>query len=147
MKETTLKFLRLVAIPCLFALTLSCSKKPPPPAPPKIETLNLQVRTTSGVNQGRSVRMLVRRVNPKQFANEKYKDIVALAERPDDSVLADQLLRPLSKIHLRLPLEDGANVGVYFLFTRPQTNSWKVLVPGKGGEVVVEAGRGGVEVF
>jgi len=127
----------------LFALALTtagCSKDAPPPAAPaKLELLALQLRTLDNVNDGRSVRVLVRRVEPKQFANDGYDSIVALAEHPDGSVLADQLLRPRSSIQLRLPLEVGVDVGVYFLFSRPAADSWKVLLPGDIGEATVVA--------
>jgi hypothetical protein len=103
--------------------------------------LLLQIRALESVNHGRSVRMLVRRVKPKEFANEKYDAVVAIAEHPDDTVLADQLIRPRSVIQLRLPLEAGTDVGVYFMFSQPQADSWKVLLPGNSGEVTVEAQR------
>lgn len=135
----TLRPLRLAAIAAAITLA-SCSKDAPPPAaPPKLELMVLQVRALDTANDGRSVRMLVRRVEPKQFANDKYDAVVALAEHPDESVLSDQLLRPRSTIQLRLPLEAGTNVGVYFLFSQPQADSWKVLLPGNIGEVTVEA--------
>lgn len=135
----TLRSLRLAVIAAAI-IVASCSKDAPPPAvPPKLELLVLQVRTLDTVNDGRSVRMLVRRVSPKQFANDKYDAVVALAEHPDESVLSDQLLRPRSTIQLRLPLEAGTNVGVYFMFSQPQADSWKVLLPGNIGEVTVEA--------
>ncbi len=126
----------------LVVCPFGCSKDAPPPAtPPKIELLLLQVRTLESVNQGRSVRMLVRRIKPKQFANEKYSALVTIAEHPDDSVLADQLLRPRSVVNLRLPLEPGSDVGVYFMFLQPEGESWKVLLPGDSGEVTIEAQR------
>lgn len=133
------RLLRSAAIAATL-LTASCSKDAPPPAaPPKLELMVLQVRTLDTVNDGRSVRMLVRRVSPKQFANDEYDAVVALAEHPDESVLSDQLLRPRSTIQLRLPLEAGTNVGVYFMFSQPRADSWKVLLPGNIGEVTVEA--------
>lgn len=121
-------------------MTAGCSKDAPPPAAPaKLELLALQIRTLENVNDGRSVRVLVRRVDPKQFANDQYDTVVSLAEHPDDSVLSDQLLRPRSAIRLRLPLEPGVDVGVYFLFSKPVADSWKVLLPGDVGEATVVA--------
>lgn len=135
----TFKILR-AAVAAAALTTVSCSKDVPPPAvPPKLELLALQVRTLDSANDGRSVRVLVRRVDPKQFANDDYDSVIALAEHPDGSVLSDQLMRPRSAVALRLPLEAGVDVGVYFLFSRPAADSWKVLLPGNIGEATVVA--------
>jgi predicted component of type VI protein secretion system len=131
-----------IALVASASITLSCSKDAPPPAvPPKVELLVLQIRALESANEGRSVRMLIRRVDPKQFANETYDSVVALAEHPDASVLSDQLLRPRSSVQLRLPLEADSNVGVYFLFTHLRADSWRVLIPGNSGEATIEAQR------
>ena len=142
MKALEPKLPRRLVLASMLVYPFGCSKDAPPPAiPPKIDVLLLQVRTLESVNQGRSVRMLVRRVKPKQFATEKYAALVAFAEHPDDSVLADQLLRPRSSVNLRLPLEPGSDVGVYFMFLHPEGESWKVLLPGDSGEVTIEVQR------
>lgn len=128
----------LVALLCLQA----CGSRPTPPAAPvvpAIERLTLHIRTTAALNDGRSIRMLVRRVASRQFLTETYPLLVALAEKPDETILSDQLLRPSTSIQLRLPLEAGATVGVYFFYAQPQAESWRLLVPAKLGEVTIEA--------
>lgn len=139
MMSTTFKILGRALVAAALTTT-GCSKDAPPPAAPvKIELLTLQIRTLDNVNDGRSVRLLVRRVDPKQFANDQYDSVISLAQHPDDSVLSDQLMRPRSAIRLRLPLEAGADVGVYFLFSKPEADSWKVLLPANIGEATVVA--------
>jgi hypothetical protein len=83
--------------------------------------------------------MVVRRVASKQFLTETYPLLVALAEKPDETFLSDQLLRPSTSIQLRLPLEPGATVGVYFFYAQPQAESWRLLVPAKLGDATIEA--------
>jgi predicted component of type VI protein secretion system len=115
------------------------SAPPPPPTPPKLERLTLSVRAVALANDGRSVRFLIRRVAAKQFVQETYATLVALAENPDDTILADQLLRPSTSIRLTLPLEAGSTVGVYFFYAEPRADSWRLLIPASLGEVTVQA--------
>jgi predicted component of type VI protein secretion system len=137
MKTTRL----LIALFC--SLLIACGSKAAPPAPapvaPKIERLTLNIRTVAAVNDGRSVRMLIRRVEAKQFLQETYAALVAIAEKPDSSLLSDQLLRPSTAIQLTLPLEAGSSVGVYFFYAQPQAEGWHLLIPARLGEVTVQA--------
>ncbi|HYQ18321.1 MAG TPA: hypothetical protein VEQ58_21245 [Polyangiaceae bacterium] len=129
---------------CALMLGPGCGSKTPPippapPTPPKIERLTLDIKTVAGVNDGRSVRMLIRRVDAKQFLQETYAAVVAVAEKPDATLLSDQLLRPNTAIQLTLPLDAGSSVGVYFFFAQPQAEGWRLLVPARLGEVTVQA--------
>jgi predicted component of type VI protein secretion system len=131
----------LLSLVALFGLQ-ACGARPSAPAAPvvpKIERLTLHIRTTAGLNDGRSVRMLVRRVAAKQFLAETYPLLVALAEKPDETILSDQLLRPRTSIQLLLPLEAGSTVGVYFFYAQPQAESWRLLVPATLGDATIEA--------
>lgn len=120
----------------------ACGSRPAAPVvpvAPALERLTLHIRTSAALNDGRSVRMLVRRVAARQFLAETYPVLVALAEQPDETILSDQLLRPRTAIQLRLPLEAGATVGVYFFYAQPQAESWRLLVPAKLGDATIEA--------
>jgi hypothetical protein len=131
----------LIALCCVSPMACG-SKAPPPapaPAPPKIERLTLNIRTVAAVNDGRSVRLVIRRVDAKQFLQETYAMLVAVAEKPDDTMLSDQLLRPNTSIQLTLPLEAGSSVGVYFFYAQPQAEGWHLLIPARLGEVTVQA--------
>ena len=128
----------------VFACLQACGSRPPapaPPAPPKIERLTLHIHTAASLNDGRSVRMLVRSVASKQFLTETYPTVAALAEQPDETVLSDQLLRPSTTIQMSLPLDAGASVGVYFFYAAPQAEAWRLLVPAKLGDVTIDAQR------
>ena len=131
------RLLLVIAMVCQQA----CGSRPTPApaAAPEIDLLSLQIRTSAGVNDGRSIRMVIRRVTSKQFLTDTYPALVALAEKPDETILSDQLLRPNTSIRLRLPLEAGSSVGVYFFYARPQAESWRLLVPSGLGDATIEA--------
>ncbi|NOK23445.1 hypothetical protein, partial [Corallococcus carmarthensis] len=91
-------------------------------------TLHLSVKAPSGTNQGRPLYMLVRKVDPKQFAVESYGEVSARIFQPDADVLMSALIYPGTLQRLKVPLpDDDAPVAVSFLFTAPD-GTWQQFV-------------------
>lgn len=90
-------------------------------------TLHLSVKAPSGTNQGRPLYMLVRKVDPKQFAIESYGEVSARVFQPDADVLLSALIYPGTLQRLKVPLPDNAPVAVSFLFTAPD-GTWQQFV-------------------
>ncbi|TSC25773.1 hypothetical protein [Corallococcus sp. Z5C101001] len=90
-------------------------------------TLHLSVKAPSGTNQGRPLYMLVRKVDPKQFAIESYGEVSARVFQPDADVLLSALIYPGTIQRMKVPLPDNAPVAVSFLFTAPD-GTWQQFV-------------------
>ncbi|MCY1042022.1 hypothetical protein OV208_11910 [Corallococcus sp. bb12-1] len=111
--------MRLLArcIPAALCLLTGC----------QASTLHLSVKAPSGTNQGRPLYMLVRKVDPKQFAIESYGEVSARVFQPDADVLLSALIYPGTLQRMKVPLPDGAPVAVSFLFTAPD-GTWQQFV-------------------
>ncbi|RKH18279.1 hypothetical protein D7X75_39695, partial [Corallococcus sp. CA031C] len=107
----------LRCIPALLCLLSACQPS----------TLHLSVKAPSGTNQGRPLYMLVRKVDPKQFALESYGEVSARVFQPDADVLMSALIYPGTLQRLKVPLPDDAAVAVSFLFTAPD-GTWQQFV-------------------
>ncbi|RKG90946.1 hypothetical protein D7W82_01865, partial [Corallococcus sp. CA049B] len=90
-------------------------------------TLQLSVKAPSGTNQGRPLYMLVRKVDPKQFAVESYGEVSARIFQPDADVLLSALIYPGTLQRMKVPLPENAPVAVSFLFTAPD-GTWQQFV-------------------
>jgi hypothetical protein len=71
--------------------------------------------------------MLVRQVDPKEYANEEYSEVAAKVGAPDNTVLQTAVIYPgtIQRFVVKAPNE-GA-VAVSFLFTAPDGN-WQLLL-------------------
>jgi hypothetical protein len=71
--------------------------------------------------------MLVRQVDPKQYANEAYSEVATKVGAPDNTVLQTAVIYPgtIQRFVVKAPNE-GA-VAVSFLFTAPDGN-WQLLL-------------------
>jgi len=56
--------------------------------------INLQVKSPAGTNLGRPMYMLIRQVDPKQFANETYPEVAARIGSTDPVVLHTAVIYP-----------------------------------------------------
>jgi hypothetical protein len=90
--------------------------------------VNLSVKAPPGTNLNRPMYMLVRKVDPKQYANEAYAEVASKVGSPDDTVLQTAVIYPgtIQRFQVKAPTE-GA-IAVSFLFTAPDGN-WQVLLP------------------
>jgi hypothetical protein len=100
--------------------------------------LNLNVKSPPGTNLGRPMYMLVRQVDPKQYANEAYSEVAAKVGAPDDTVLQTSVIYPgtIQRFQVKAP-KDGA-LAVSFLFTAPDGNWQLLLSPPAPSSVDVE---------
>jgi hypothetical protein len=91
-------------------------------------TLNLNVKSPPGTNLGRPMYMLIRQVDPKQYANEAYSEVAEKVGAPDNSVLQTAVIYPgtIQRFQVKTPKEGGA-LAVSFLFTAPDGN-WQLLL-------------------
>lgn len=99
--------------------------------------INLNVKSPPGTNLGRPMYMLVRQVDPKQYANEAYSEVADKIGSPDDSVLQTAVIYPgtIQRFQVKPPKE-GA-LAVSFLFTAPDGN-WQMLLGPQQNTVDVE---------
>jgi hypothetical protein len=89
--------------------------------------VSLSIKSPPGTNLGRPMYMLVRQVDPKQYANEAYSEVAARVGAPDNTVLQTAVIYPgtIQRFVVKAPNE-GA-VAVSFLFTAPDGN-WQLLL-------------------
>jgi hypothetical protein len=101
-------------------------------------TINLNIKSPPGTNLGRPMYMLVRQVDPKQYANEAYSEVADKVGAPDKSVLQTAVIYPgtIQRFQVKAPKE-GA-VAVSFLFTAPDGNWQMLLSPEAQAAVDVE---------
>ena len=101
-------------------------------------TLSLNIKSPAGTNMSRPMYMLVRQVDPKQYANEAYSEVAALVGTPDATVLQTAVIYPgtIQRFQVKAPKE-GA-VAVSFLFTAPDGNWQMLLSPQATSNVDVE---------
>jgi hypothetical protein len=92
--------------------------------------ININVKSPPGTNLGRPMYMLVRQVDPKQFANEAYSEVADKVGAPDGTVLQAAVIYPgtLQRFQVKPKEQEGALV-VSFLFTAPDGNWQTQLVP------------------
>lgn len=90
--------------------------------------ISLSIKSPPGTNLGRPMYMLVRQVDPKQYANEAYSEVAAKVGAPDETVLQTAVIYPgtIQRFQVKTPKEGGA-MAVSFLFTAPDGN-WQLLL-------------------
>jgi hypothetical protein len=89
--------------------------------------INLSVKSPVGTNMGRPLYMLVRQVDPKQYANEAYSEVAARVGAPDETVLQTSVIYPGTIQRFQVKAPEQGSVAVSFLFTAPDGN-WQVLL-------------------
>ena len=99
--------------------------------------VSLSIKSPPGTNLGRPMYMLVRQVDPKQYANEAYSEVAARVGAPDNTVLQTAVIYPgtIQRFQVKTPKE-GA-LAVSFLFTAPDGN-WQMLLGPEQNTVDVE---------
>ena len=89
--------------------------------------VNLSIKAPTGTNMNRPMYMLVRQVDPKQYANEAYAEVAAKIGAPDPTVLQTAVIYPGTIQRFKVkPPKEGV-LAVSFLFTAPDGN-WQMLV-------------------
>lgn len=90
-------------------------------------TLSLNVKAPPGTNQGRPLYMLVRKVDPKQYAVESYAEVASRVVQPDASVIMSELIYPGTLQRLKVKIPEDSPLAVSFLFTAPD-GTWQTFV-------------------
>ncbi len=85
------------------------------------------VKSTDKTNDGKTLYMLVRGVDAKGVANERYQDIAAkvFADPPDPTVMVSQPLFPGNTVSFTVKEGTAKDLVVYFLYTSPGQN-WRL---------------------
>lgn len=101
--------------------------------------VSLSIKSPPGTNMGRPLYMLVRQVDPKQYANEAYSEVASRVGTPDATVLQTAVIYPgtIQRFQVKAPKEGGA-MAVSFLFTAPDGNWQMLLSPQQTPSVDVE---------
>ncbi len=89
--------------------------------------VRITVDAPAQTNGAVPLRMLVRAVDPKDFASESYSEVASKITAPDASVLRAEVVYPgtLRTFYLKKPQKGG--LGLYFLFTAPG-GTWRTLL-------------------
>ena len=90
-------------------------------------TLSLSVKSPPGTNLGRPMYMLVRQVDPKEYANEAYSEVAAKVGAPDNTVLQTAVIYPGTIQRFQVKAPQAGAMAVSFLFTAPDGN-WQLLL-------------------
>ncbi|ATB33985.1 hypothetical protein [Melittangium boletus] len=89
--------------------------------------ISLSIKSPVGTNMGRPLYMLVRQVDPKQYANEAYSEVAARVGVPDETVLQTSVIYPGTVQRFQVKAPKAGSVAVSFLFTAPDGN-WQLLL-------------------
>jgi hypothetical protein len=89
--------------------------------------INLSIKSPVGTNMGRPLYMLVRQVDPKQYANEAYSEVASRVGSPDETVLQTSVIYPGTIQRFQVKAPAAGSVAVSFLFTAPDGN-WQLLL-------------------
>ncbi|QRO01015.1 hypothetical protein JRI60_19255 [Archangium violaceum] len=87
-------------------------------------TLQLRIKAPPGTNQGRPLYMLVRKVDPTQYAVESYAEVSARAFQSDPNVLHSEIIYPGTLRRLQVKVPPESPLAVSFLFTAPD-GTWQ----------------------
>jgi hypothetical protein len=87
-------------------------------------TLQLSIKAPPGTNQGRPLYMLVRKVEPKQYATESYDEVSARVVQPGPTVIHSEIIYPGTLLRIPVKVPPDASVAVSFLFTAPD-GAWQ----------------------
>ncbi|HEX8704164.1 MAG TPA: hypothetical protein VF815_35355 [Myxococcaceae bacterium] len=90
-------------------------------------TLQLSIKAPPGTNQGRPLYMLVRKVDPKQYAIESYGEVAPRVFQPDENVVMSELIYPGTIQRLKVKIPEESPLAVSFLFTAPD-GTWQTFV-------------------
>lgn len=82
-------------------------------------SLQLRINAPPGTNQGRPLYMLVRKVDPKQYAAESYGEVSARVIQADANVVYSEIIYPGTLRRLDVKVPQDASLAVSFLFTAP----------------------------
>ncbi|OJH40277.1 hypothetical protein [Cystobacter ferrugineus] len=85
-------------------------------------TLQLRIKAPPGTNQGRPLYMLVRKVDPKQYAAESYAEVSARIVQTDPNLIHSEIIYPGTLRRLQVKVPSDSCLAVSFLFTAPDGN-------------------------
>ena len=82
--------------------------------------ISLSIKSPPGTNLGRPMYMLVRQVDPKQYANEAYSEVAAKVGAPDNTVLQTAVIYPgtIQRFQVKAPKEGSVAVSFPDFFDR-----------------------------
>lgn len=82
-------------------------------------SLQLRINAPPGTNQGRPLYMLVRKVDPKQYAAESYGEVSTRVVQADPSIVHSEIIYPGTLRRLEVKVPQDSSLAVSFLFTAP----------------------------
>ena len=125
-------FARAAAPALLLSLCAGCAN-----------TTKIFVKSTEQTNGGSTLYVVLRNVDAKVAASDRYQDIVAkvFVDPPDATLVASQPIFPGNTITLTVKEGEVKDLDVCFLFTNPGP-TWRVPIHGPlPSEVYVELGE------
>jgi hypothetical protein len=108
---------------------------------------HIYIKSIEQTNEGKTLYALVRSVDAKGVASERYQDVSAkvFADPPDASVLVSRPVFPGNPVTLTVPDGDAKELVIYFLFTNPGLN-WRLpLHAPLPSEVYIDLGTNQIE--
>lgn len=107
----------------------------------------IYVKSSELTNDGKTLYALVRGVDTKTVASERYQDVSAkvFADPPDPSVIVSRPIFPGNPLTLNVPDGEAKELVIYFLFTNPGLN-WRLpLHAPLPAEVYIDIGQNQIE--
>ncbi len=113
-----------ILIPIVTAFLAACSSDPTPPP-----MIAFDITADYQANDGRLFYCVVRTANEKQFMLDNYQEVAnkAFADPPDPGVLGVFSIAPGTEQTYTVNQPAQGAMGLYFLFTQPNSQ-WKKLL-------------------
>jgi hypothetical protein len=107
----------------------------------------IYVKSTQQTNDGKTLYMMVRRLEGPTVGTERYQEAAArlFADPPDATVVNSQPVIPGNTVSVVVDEQEAKGIVLYFFFTDPGPN-WRVpLMRPLPAEVYVDLGRNQIE--
>lgn len=108
----------------------------------------IYVKSSAQTNDGNTLYMVVRNVDGKPVANEAYQEAAKklFTDPPDPSIISSQPVFPGNTVTITVENGDAKDVVIYFFFTAPANNNWRVpLRKPLPAEVFIDLGQNQVD--
>ncbi len=105
------------------------------------------VKSSDKTNDGKTLYMIVRGVDAKGIANERYQEIAAkvFSDPPDPTIVANQPIFPGNTVSFTVKEDNVKDIVIYFLYTNPGQN-WRLpLRSPLPSEVYIDLGDNQIE--